>query len=352
MINIENYGWNNFFEEQIINYKDSNIDVGRVTADYGQKLKVMSKIGELTLDRPIRLDMQIAVGDWVVIKNMWNGEGNYKEIFCIIDVLKRKTKFSRAAAGIELKEQIIAANVDIVFLVQSLNRDFNVRRLERYLISAWESFARPVIILTKADLCGDLAEKISIVLNAAPGVSVHSVSVVTGEGIDSIREYLIPGSTIALIGSSGVGKSTLINTLAGEALLKTQEIREGDSRGRHTTTYRQLMLMPNGGLIMDTPGMRELSLWEADTGIEIMFGDIEELIEQCRFSNCSHGNEPGCAVRKALEEGYLEEKRWESYKKLQKEIAFVEAKKEGKQRQHEKQWGKTISKLQKELKKR
>ena len=246
-------------------------------------------------------------------------------------------------------EQIIAANVDTVFIIQSLNRNFNMRRLERYLIAAWESGAMPVIVLTKADCCDDVADKVAIVNNTAPGVEVHAISNVTGEGIDEIRKYFARGKTIALLGSSGVGKSTLVNTLMGEELLKTQAIREDDSRGRHTTTHRELVLLPDGGLILDTPGMRSLSLWEADSGMEIMFGDVEELVRLCRFHDCKHQNEPGCAVRESLNTGKLEINRWESWLKLQKELAHLEARKEGKQRLMEKQWGRQIAKFQKEF---
>jgi ribosome biogenesis GTPase len=186
------------------------------------------------------------------------------------------------------------------------------------------------------------------VYGTAPGVEVYAVSSVTGQGLEEIYKYLQPGKTVALLGSSGVGKSTLLNTLAGEELLKTQSIREDDSKGRHTTTHRELVLLPGGGLILDTPGMRTLSLWDSDTGMDIMFGDIEELILKCRFYDCKHLNEPGCAVMEALETEKLEKKRWESWLKLQKEVAHLEAKKEGKLRLQEKQWGRQIAKLQKE----
>ncbi len=345
-MNINDYGWNQSFEKEMKEEYREDTFPGRVIADYGQMLRVITDNGELVINRPVsKLDneIQVAVGDWVVLE--LTGTDSYR----INSVLARKTKFSRAAAGIEVKEQIVAANVDTVLLIQSLNRDFNMRRLERYLIAAWESGAVPVVVLTKADCCNDIADKLSIVYNTAPGVEVHAISCVTGDGLENIKKYFMPGKTVALLGSSGVGKSTLANTLAGEDLLKTQAIREDDSRGRHTTTHRELVLLPEGGLILDTPGMRSLSLWEADNGMEIMFGDVEELVKLCRFTDCKHQNEPGCAVREALDTGNLEAKRWESWLKLQKELAFLEAKKEGKARLQEKQWGKQISKLQKEF---
>lgn len=346
-MNIRDYGWDEHFEYEWKQKYTNGMFPGRIIADYGQMLRVAADAGEFLVNRPVKkLDdtIQLAVGDWVAFEHTAEAQAS-----CIRVVLTRKTKFSRAAAGIEVKEQIVVANVDTVFLIQSLNRDFNMRRLERYLIAAWESGAVPVVVLTKADCCDNVADRVTDVYATAPGVEVHVISCVTEEGIEEIRKYFLPGKTVALLGSSGVGKSTLVNTLAGKELLKTQEIREDDSRGRHTTTHRELLLLPGGGLIVDTPGMRSLSLWEADTGIEVMFGDVEELTKLCRFHNCKHQNEPGCAVREAISTGKLEMKRWESWLKLQKELAHLEAKKEGKLRLQEKQWGKQIAKFQKEF---
>lgn len=360
-MNIRNFGWNEYFENQWKQNSTDGMYPARIIADYGQMLRVVSETGELLVNRPVKkLDeaIQLAVGDWVGLnwaqtesvdsssEKEYSAEHHSAQIRL---VLPRKTKFSRAAAGPELKEQIVAANVDTVFLIQSLNKDFNMRRLERYLIAAWESGAVPVVVLTKADCCGEVADKMSAVYVTCPGVEVHSISCVTGEGIEEIKKYFTPGKTVALLGSSGVGKSTLVNTLAGKELLKTQAIREDDSKGRHTTTHRELLLLPGGGLIMDTPGMRTLSLWEADSGMEVLFGDVEELTSMCRFHDCKHQNEPGCAVREALDTGKLEMKRWESWLKLQKELAHLEAKKEGRLRAHEKYFGKQIAKFQKEF---
>lgn len=343
-MDINDYGWNKYFQQEWDENHAMGMFPGRVIADYGQLLRVACGTGDILANRPVHKSgsgMQIAVGDWAALEFV--GE----EYASIRFVIARKTKFSRAAAGIEVKEQIVAANIDTVFLIQSLNRDFNMRRLERYLIAAWESGATPVVVLTKADICDDVAEKMAVVYNTAPGAEVLAVSCVTGEGIEDIKRYLTKGKTVALLGSSGVGKSTLANTLAGEQLLETQTVREGDSRGRHTTTHRELLLLPGGGLIMDTPGMRSLSLWEADTGMEVMFGDVEELTELCRFNDCKHENEPGCAVREALNAGRLESKRWEAWMKLQKELRYLELKKEGKLRLEQKQWGREIAKIQK-----
>ncbi len=345
-MNIKEYGWNEFFENEWNKRNAVGMQPGRIIADFGQQLRVVTKEGEFLVNRPVQKgtnNLQMAVGDWIGLEALSGSDT------IIRFVLPRKTKFSRAAAGIEVKEQVVAANADTVFLIQSLNKDFNMKRLERYMIAAWDSGAVPVVVLTKADCCDDVAEKLSMVYGTAPGVEVYAISSVTGQGIEEIRKYLQPGRTVALLGSSGVGKSTLVNTLAGEELLKTQSIREDDSRGRHTTTHRELVLLPGGGMILDTPGMRTLSIWEAEAGMDIMFGDVEELVNQCRFHDCKHRNEPDCAVRDALASGKLEQKRWDSWLKLQKEIAHLEAKKDGKLRQQEKQWGRQISKFQKEF---
>ncbi len=344
---IEDYGWDEHFVREWKEKSTGKMFPGRIIADYGQMLRVTADAGELLVNRPVQKfdnDLQMAVGDWVALESPPETDQ-----VCVRFVLARKTKFSRAAAGIAVKEQVVAANIDYVFLLQSLNRDFNMRRLERYLIATWESGAIPVVVLTKTDYCDDVAGKRDVACHTAPGVEVHAISCVTGEGIEGIRKYLGQGKTIAFLGSSGVGKSTLVNTLAGEELLKTGAIRENDSRGRHTTTHREIVLLSGGGLILDTPGMRSLSLWEADTGMEVMFGDIEELIKLCRFHDCKHHNEPGCAVREALHDGTLDRQRWDSWLKLQKELTHIEAKKEGKLRLKEKQSGRQFAKIKKEL---
>lgn len=379
MIDIKDYGWNEYFDEEWkvqpgLAFHGADcppMRPARIIADYGQLLRVVADTGEQLVSRPLKntgrdmhgrivddtdeqlkmhvrevegVNDQLAVGDWVALGCLEGNKSAY-----VYSVLARKTKFSRSAAGPELKEQIVASNVDTAFLMQSLNRDFNMKRLERYLVAAWESGAMPVVVLSKADCCDDVGDKLAKVYNTAPGVEVHVISCVTGEGIEDIKKYFTQGKTVALLGSSGVGKSTLVNTLAGKELLKTQDIREDDDKGRHTTTHRELLLLPGGGLILDTPGMRSLSLWESDTGMEVMFGDVEELVRLCRFSDCQHRREPGCAVRAALNSGKLDKKRWESWQKLQKELAHLDAKRDGKQRMLEKQFGKQIAKFQKEF---
>ena len=221
----------------------------------------------------------------------------------------------------------MATNIDIVFLASALDQDMNVRRTERYLTMAWESGAVPVIVMTKSDLCEDLAYAYEEFAAIAPGVSIHAVSSLEGEGFDELAPYLSGNKTVAVLGSSGVGKSSLINRLYGEELLAVRGIRD-DGKGRHTTTHRQLVALPGGGLIIDTPGMRELQLWEADGGIDQAFDDIAELAGECKFRDCAHETEPGCAVLAAIESGELEESRLASYRKLLRELAALERKRD------------------------
>lgn len=249
----------------------------------------------------------------------------------IIKTLERKTAFSRKDPDVGMGEQIVAANFDYVFILMSLNYDFNLKRLERYLTVSWQSGGQPVIVLTKADIAEDTREKLDLVNQIALGVDVCVVSAVTGEGMEQLKRYLEPGKTTVFLGSSGVGKSTFTNYLLGKELMETGEIREDDSKGHHTTTHRQLFVMDNGARIIDTPGMRELGMWIVDDGMDFSFTDINDLIIQCRFSNCTHNGEPGCAVAQALNEGTLTEKRWKNYWKIQKESKFQAAKESRKQ---------------------
>ena len=258
-----------------------------------------------------------AVGDFVMVD--WNASGGNAVIH---QILPRKSCFTRKAAGDARQEQIVAANIDTVFLCMSLNNDYNLRRLERYLSIAWDSGAVPVIVLTKFDLCEDLDEKISEVSSVALGVDILVTTAVEASGYEQLRSYIGEGKTVAFIGSSGVGKSTLINRLLGEARLDTQGLRN-DDKGRHTTTHRELILLPGGGMVIDTPGMRELGMWDSAAGINQTFGEIEELASRCRFHDCTHGTEPDCAIRKALSDGTLSEERWVSYQKLKAENDYA-----------------------------
>lgn len=257
-----------------------------------------------------------AVGDYVIAT--WPEDGSNSVIGSIFP---RKSAFIRRAAGVDAHEQVVAANIDTVFVCMSLNLDFSLRRLERYLATAWDSGAVPVIVLTKTDLCENLPKKIAEVETVAMGVDILAVSSLHAD-VAAVEPYLQPGKTIAFLGSSGVGKSTLINTLLGEDVILTSGIRK-DDKGRHTTTHRELLTLPCGAYVIDTPGMRELGMWEHQAGIENAFADIEERMNACRFSDCTHNREPGCAVRAALESGELSMERWNSYRKLKTESDYA-----------------------------
>jgi len=326
---LESLGWNDRLSTLYEPYAGDDVVPGRVSIQHRGAYDVLTELGELRCEVPRRLVHEAAtnadlpvVGDWVVVAP---GADAGSAVGTITAVLPRWTKFSRKTAWQATEEQVLAANIDVAFLVASMNEDLSLRRLERYLILAWESGARPVIVLTKADLHPAPEAAVAEVETIAGGVPVHAISSLTGAGLEAVSALLEPGATAVLLGSSGVGKSTLVNTLAGEELLATQEIRE-DGKGRHTTTRRELIQLPTGALIIDTPGIRELQLWVADDGIDEAFEDITELFNQCRFSDCAHDTEPGCAVRAALEDGTLEEDRWDSYLKLQAELAHLERK--------------------------
>lgn len=278
----------------------------------GERLARVS--GRLRHHAAHRVDFP-AVGDWVAIDATPDGDAR------IHAVLPRFSRFSRRAAGDVTEEQIVAANIDVVFLVSGLDGDFNPRRIERYLVVAWESGATPVVVLNKSDLVEDPDAVVEEVRQSAIGVDVHAVSSRQPETLEVLRLYLGVGRTGALLGSSGVGKSSIVNGLIGHELLRTRDVRETDSRGRHTSTARQLVLLPGQGLLIDTPGMRELQLWETGDALSGSFGDIDELAAGCRFRDCSHRTEPGCAVRAAVDSGTIAAERLESYYKLVAEQA-------------------------------
>ena len=252
-------------------------------------------------------------GDFVMIHYIDNGDSQ------IIATLPRRTFFSRREPGPVPRDQAVAANFDYVFIMQSLNLDFNPKRLERYLTLAWQSGATPVILLTKADLAEDYWDYLTQVDRVAAGVNIHVVSAHTGYGLPRLNAYLQPGKTVVFLGSSGVGKSSLVNALAGEEIMAVSAIREDDSKGRHTTTHRQLIRLQSGVMIIDTPGMRELGMWDVSEGLDQAFADVESYLGKCRFSDCKHEREPGCAIRAAIEAGQLDISRWESYQKLSEE---------------------------------
>jgi ribosome biogenesis GTPase / thiamine phosphate phosphatase len=322
---IESYGWSPALQTGFDAFAAEGLTPARVIVQERSHYRLVTDIGEVTAQPSGRLhfgtgeEAYPVAGDWVAVSLREQERGA-----TIHHVLPRRTAFLRKAAGRAQVSQVVAANVDIVLIVTSLNEDLNLRRLERTLAIAWESGARPAIILTKADICADVDMQVRRVEGIADGVTVLAVSVVTGQGMAEFRALVQPGMTSVVLGSSGVGKSTLVNALLGEDRMAVKAIRASDGRGQHTTTQRELVLLPQGGCILDTPGMRELGLWEAEEGVSATFADIEALAGECRFRNCTHGTEPGCAIQAALADGTLDPGRWQSFGKLQKESVHRE----------------------------
>ena len=314
-------GWTDELEAAFTPHRERGFRPARVVAEHRGGYYVRSELGDRLAHARGRLrDDEIwggmpAVGDWVVV---CDGPGERDAIEAL---LPRRTKVSRKTPWLKAEEHILVANVDTVMLVTGLDADFNPRRLERYLTAAWDSGADPVIVLTKLDVLDD-TDKLVEAEAVAVGVPVHAVSNVTGEGLDELRALLRPTKTFVLLGSSGTGKSTLANRLAGRTVMDTGDLRN-DGRGRHTTRHRQLLMMPGGAILIDTPGLRELQVWEGD--LDSAFADIAELAAQCRFNDCAHSSEPDCAVTEALATGELDADRWQNYVKLQRELRAVEA---------------------------
>jgi ribosome biogenesis GTPase len=333
---LEKLGWDEMWATAFEPYREEGLAPGRVSVQHRGEWDVVTADGEVRARVPGRLRHEAAatadlpvVGDWVALAAGARGPATIEA------VLPRRTRFSRRAAhdpgSQATREQVVAANVDVVFVTASLAEEVNARVLERYLTLAWESGARPVILLTKGDLDPSPDAVASEVEGIGGAVPVHVVSVRTGLGLDDVRAHVPAGVTGALLGPSGVGKSTLVNALVGEERLATGSVAD-DGSGRHTTTRRELVLLPGGGIVVDNPGMRELHLWVADEGLEDAFGDIAELAAGCRFSDCRHEDEPGCAIEAALADGRLDPERWQSYRDLQRELAELEERLERRER--------------------
>ena len=346
-------GWDSFFEENSESFKQNGFSFARIITEHKERYIAASEKGELSAEVTGKLLYSSEsnarlpkVGDWVAAIIY---EDEKKAI--IHDVLPRKSEFGRKASGSKIQEQVIAANIDLLLIVQSLDANYNHRRMERYLTMAYEGKMQPVIVLNKSDICSDAENIFREVKKVFTDVDVFAVSAETGKGINDLKEIIKKGKTCALVGSSGVGKSSIINRILGYDRQKVNEVRLTDSKGKHTTTSREIILIPGGGIIIDTPGMREFQLWSADSGLESVFPEIEELSVDCRFKDCSHTHEINCAVLNALQAGELSQERYDSYLKLRKEAEWIKIKADPDEMQKREDKWKKIHKQVKYMKK-
>jgi ribosome biogenesis GTPase / thiamine phosphate phosphatase len=348
---LRGWGWNSYFEAFWRGGSWENAVPVRVVAQQRKFWRVRGEFGECWAEASGKLRLGAdagrdwpAVGDWVVV------ELHGADTTAVIqEVLPRRSQFVRKSPGKRTEEQVIAANVDTALLVSALGGDFNPRRVERYLAQCWESGARPVMVLNKADTCDEARGKAAEMERVATGTAVCLVSAKTGEGFPELEAFLRPGHTVVLLGSSGVGKSTIANRLLGQTVQEVRPVRESDSRGRHTTTARQLFVLPRGALLIDTPGLREMQLWDAEDGVAQVFADIDSLAARCRFGDCRHEAEPGCAVLAALSAGTLDAARVENRRKLLREQEFLRRKVDAEARQEEKQRVKQVHRQQRKM---
>jgi ribosome biogenesis GTPase len=344
-MSLEHLGYNESIAQRFGPFTERGLLPARIVRQ-DQRYVVRSSTGEWEAEVSGRFRHEAAsreafpvIGDWVAI-DVPQGAGRA----VIHGVVERRGAFVRRAAGETTEAQVVAANIDVVFLVQGLDLDWNTRRLERYLVLAWESGAVPVIVLNKADACAELEERIAEAEALGSGVPVVAISALSSMGLDALAPWLLPGRTVALLGSSGVGKSTLVNALLGEERLRTGAVRDSDSRGRHTTTHKELITLPSGALLVDTPGMRELQLWGDVSGLDDSFADVAAFARACKFRDCRHESEPGCAVRAALRDGSLAAERFTSFRKLERELKFLEAQQNDRVRLVEKARWKQVTK--------
>jgi len=353
-MDLKKLGWNLFFSACFEEFQAKNLAPARISAVHRNAYEVFTEFGEF----PALITGKMiyaagdnselpAVGDWVA------AECRPEEGQAIIRaVLPRKGKMSRKIAGEKASdEQVIAANVDIIFIVTSLNEEFSERRIERYVAAAYEAAAKPVIILNKSDLCADIEATGETIKKVAPGVDFHVTSAISGTGTAAIGKHLGEGVTAVFTGSSGVGKSTIINELAGREIFAVREISDFDDRGKHTTTHRQMVLLQGGGIVIDTPGMREFHMGSAGEGLREAFSEIEEFSQKCRFRDCTHDSEPGCAIIKAIEEGKISQERYDSYLKLQREIRSFNIRHDYQMKKAEQRKWKSIAKTMRHFKK-